>query len=145
MRYIERIARTGWIIAEPFVRLAYAAKLCGYQHVNTCIGARRRDRFDPLWHWEHFGTPVESLPECVTLCGIGYSATHSEGMVSFVEEEPMFGMGSRVWFTRDPDSPYPSSWACQVSGRQVSAEHIVSAYRWVEAVFGGTFERKRAA
>jgi hypothetical protein len=85
------------------------------------------------------------MPERVTLHGIRYGVSASEGLVSFVESEPMFGMGSRIWFERDPDAAYPTVWTCQSSGRHVAATHIVRAYEWVEAVFGGTFERKAAA
>lgn len=135
----ETVLRTSWIFLTPIVWLANRVGLCSYAWVNLCIGARRPDLFDPLWHHEHFGTPIETLPDELVLCGIGYRVAVAEGTVTFVEDFTR----SRITFDRDPYGQMREAlWYVSLSG-WVAAPHVRAAYAWVSAVFGGSFEYRR--
>lgn len=135
----ERMIRSFWVCVSPIVRLANRLRLCSYKWVNVCKGARRRESFNPLWHHRFYGTPVTRLPDEVNLCGIVYRASHSEGTVTFVEEFTR----TRMTFERD-HIERESLWYFTASGR-VPASHVREAHAWVNAVFGHSFEWRRAA
>ncbi len=133
--------RAFWVMLSPFAWIAHRVGLCSYKWVNVCHGARRRDRFDALWQYEWYGTPIGSIPEEVGLCGIGYRTAVSEGTVTFVDDVSR----TRITFDRDPHDPFAAMWYLQlVSFTGMPASHVDVAYRWVRAVFGGSFERRAA-
>lgn len=130
----EIMLRALWTCLTPFVRVANRLGLCSYKWVNVCIGARRPDLFNPLWHHRHFGTPIHSLPSDVILCGIGYRASASEGTVTFFNDV----WRERITFERDTFDG-AQLWTLTLSGGTASATHVKEAYEWVCAVFGGSF------
>jgi hypothetical protein len=131
--------RAFWTLLSPFVWIAHRLGLCSYKWVNVCHGARHRDRFDALWQCEWYGSPIEALPESVTLCGIGYRTAVSEGTVTFIEDYSR----NRITFERDPHEALSDLWYLTLSEHAgVPASHIRAAYAWVCAVFGGSFERR---
>lgn len=134
------IRRLFWRLALPFARAAN--KWCGlsYRWVNVGIGAWREKSFDPLWHHEWYGDPVEHMPSRVILCGIGYRVIVAEGLVQFVCDDGM--SGTRLCFERDPHAKYAFLWYF-TCGQRVSASHVDKAYRWIKAVYGGSFENKQ--
>ena len=134
------VRRVLWMLARPFAWLGHRVGLWSLAPVNVAVLAWRRDLGDALDHFEHFGTPIDALPEFVILCGIGYCTAVSEGTVVFTE----YFTGRRIVFERDHHDPLAFMWYVESSGR-VAASHMDAAYRWIRAVFGGSFERRRAA
>jgi hypothetical protein len=132
------VKRALWVLLTPVAWALNRAGWCGYQWVNLCVGARRRDLFNPLWHHLHFGDPVPDLPSKVILRGIPYEAQYSGGLVTFRNND----LGeTRITFTRDEDALH--LWSLSLSG-DTPASHVAEAYEWVYAVFGGTFTPKRS-
>lgn len=128
-----------WRCATPAVYLAHRAGWCSYEWVNVCHGAWRRDRFDPLWHHERYGDPIETLPDTTILCGIRYDVQAHEGLVVFRCD----WSARTVVFERDDHDPFADLWYAEINGR-VPASHVDMAYRWIRAVFGGSHVRKRS-
>lgn len=109
-----------------------------YKWVNAGRGAWREDLYNPLWHHEWYGSPIPAIPNEVVLRGIGYRVSSHEGLVQFVSDSPFC---HTISFTRDPHDPHAHLWDVATS-KPVSAEHIVEAYGWVKAVYGGPFEKR---
>jgi hypothetical protein len=135
--------RAFWMIIYPFAVLANRVFGASYKWVNVGHGAWHRDRFDALWHCRWYGTPIPALPSLVNLCGILYSASAHEGLVTFrpewVHQLPTW----RICFRRD-DIAGHVIWYVEL-GQELAAPHVIAAYEWVEAVFGGSFEFRSAA
>lgn len=132
------LPRALWAAMSPFVWAAHRLGWCSYAWVNVCAGARKPGRsFDALWHWRWFGDCIPYLPSSVTLHGIAYETSASEGTVVFVEDFTR----RRIVFARYPGDLV--QW--QVTAKDVPALHVTLAAEWVEAVFGGTFEERPAA
>jgi len=129
--------RAVWVLATPFVGAAHRLGWCSYKWVNVCLGARKPDGFDPLWQHEWYGAPIPRLPDEVILSGIGYTLQSHEGLVVF----SCNWAASRITFERDQHNPLEDLWYVRVFGN-VPASHVMLAYRWVSALFGGSFERK---
>ncbi len=130
--------RLFWKLLTPFVWAAHLAGLCSYKWVNVCHGARRPDRFDPLWQHQWYGAPIEELPSEVILCGWGYRTAASEGIVIFADDFAK----RRIIFHRDQHDQQ-AMWTVELGGTQlypVCASHVKAAYAWVCAVFGASFE-----
>lgn len=133
--------RALWRALSPFVWAAHRLGWCSYKWVNVCHGARRPDRFDALWQYEWYGAPIRELPAHLTLCGIGYRASASEGIVTFVAEFTR----CRITFERDVIAG-EGLWYLTLSGMSpIAASHVDAAYRWVKAIYGGSHEWKAAA
>jgi hypothetical protein len=132
--------RALWASLTPFVWALHRMGACSLKWVHVCLGARRPDLFNPLWHHERFGDAIPALPDEVVLCGIGYRASASEGTVVFVCDWAC----SRITFERDHHDPHASLWYLTIAGR-IPASHVDAAYRWVRAVFGGSFTVRGAA
>lgn len=135
----ERVLRAWWTCLSPFVWTANRMGLCSYKWVNVCTGARRPDLFNPLWHHRHFGTPIQALPDSVNLCGILYQVSASEGIVTFVGDWTK----DRITFERDDIEREPL-WYLELSGRP-TASHVIDAYGWVCALFGGSFQHSASS
>lgn len=133
--------RLFWMVAYPLAYLAHRIVGASYKWVNVGHGAWRRDRFDALWHWEWYGTPVPALPDRVNLCGILYSAAEHEGLVTFTPEWIHQRPDWRITFRRD-SIEQASVWYVEVGG-EIAAPHVREAYQWVCAVFGDSFESRR--
>lgn len=131
----ELARRAVWIIATPFVSVANRIGLCSYKWVNICVGARRPDLFDELWHHEYYGTPIRVLPSRVILSGIDYTAAAHEGIVTFFDDATK----CRISFLRDAIEK-EGLWYLELAGSHVAAPHVQKAYGWVCAVFGGSHE-----
>lgn len=130
-----------WRVLSPFVWCAHRMGVCSYKWVNVCHGAHHPERFDALWQYEWYGAPIRELPHLLTLCGIGYRVGASEGTVTFVEEFTR----RRITFERDGIAR-EGLWYIALSGTMPApASHIDAAYRWVQAVYGGSHEWKEAA
>lgn len=133
--------RMFWRAASPFVWCANRLGWCSYKWVNVCTGARRPDLFDELWQYEWYGAPIRELPSEVRLCGIGYRTAASEGTVVFIEDFTK----RRMTFDRDAIAR-EAMWHLTLSGCPLPASpasHVDAAYRWIQAVFGGSHEWKR--
>jgi hypothetical protein len=129
-----------WRLMYPFACVANRWAGLSYKWVNVSVAAWHREWFDPLWHHEWFGDPIPALPDYVVLCGIGHRTSVSDGLVQFINDD----MGGRIAFERDPHDPHSHLWYVTTT-RPTSAGQVDQAYRWVRAVFGGSFEKKRAA
>ena len=133
--------RLFWRIFYPF---AIVANKFGtsYKWVNVGMSAwmKPADGFGPLWHYEWFGDVVEQMPARVNLCGIGYRVSVAEGLVLFRRDDGMSATQFR--FERDPHDRHSDLWYCEAVGR-FSASHFDKAYRWVQAVYGGSFKIKK--
>ena len=136
----ERAIRAFWTCLSPFVWVANRLHLCSYKWVNVCIGARRPDLFDALWHHRFYGTPIPALPSVVILCGIQYRASASEGTVTFFDDV----FKQRITFERDVLDGV-QLWTLILSGGTASASHVRQAHEWVCAVFGDSFQRRADA
>lgn len=130
--------RIFWTLATPFVWLLNRCGLCSYYYVNLCTGARRRDLFDALWHYEKYGTPIGAMPSEQTLCGWGYRVATHEGLVLFRDD---YDPRNRITFERDPHDSLSTLWYVTLAGR-IAASHADEAYRWVKAVYGGSFDKR---
>jgi hypothetical protein len=134
-----RARRLFWRLLSPAVWAAHRLGWCSYKWVNVCHGARRPDRFDPLWQYEWYGAPISEMPAEVVLCGIGYRTGASEGTVTFVEEFTK----RRITFDRDSIA-LEAQWYVSLGPSPAPAPHVDAAYRWVKAVFGGSHEWRNA-
>lgn len=132
-------SRCFWKTVYPLAILGYRLGVLSYKWVNVGCAAWHREWFDPLWHHEWFGDPIACLPDSVNLCGIRYSASEREGLIQFINRD--FGT-TRITFARDPHDPHDHLWRVELAGN-VPAPHCDVAYRWVKAVFGGSFHRTR--
>ena len=132
----ERLRRALWASLSPFVWAANRVGLCSYKWVNVCLGARRPDLFNPLWHYRFYGTPIRALPDRVNLCGIGYRAAASEGTVTFVNTV----WRNRITFDRDAIENEALWHVTLPPNKRVTAGHVSEAYAWVRAVYGDSFE-----
>lgn len=132
------------MFAYPFAIAANRLGLCSYKWVNVGHGAWRSDRFNELWHWQWYGTPIEDLPDEVILGGIMYRAAAAEGAVTFFDNVTK----CRITFYRD-DLAHEvmgreALWYLELSSyHQHAAAHVREAYAWVCAVFGDSHEWKR--
>lgn len=133
--------RIFWRIAYPFCWLGNKLFGTSYKWVNVGIAAWHREYFDPLWHHEWFGDPIDSMPPAVNVCGIMYEISVAEGLVQFLDRHCS---GRRLRFERDPHDRYGFMWYFESSGA-VPASHIQKAYDWIKAVYGGSHELKRPA
>lgn len=124
-----------WRLATPFVAIAHRLGACSYKWVNVCRGAWRLDRFDPLWHYEWYGTPIKAIPSQVILRGIGYETAASDGAVVFIEEFTR----RRIVFRRNSAAIWEVS-----SVGSIDADRVCDAYAWVKAVsfFAPTNQRE---
>lgn len=111
-----------------------------YKWVNVGIGAWRRDSFDPLWQHRWYGDEIDAMPDSVNLCGCRYDVSVAEGLVLFVSRDYC----TRLCFERDPHDRYGFLWYLDGSNH-VAVCHVVQAYEWIEAVYGGSHELKRPA
>jgi len=132
------LRRRFWQVAYPFARLANKWFGASYKWVNVGIGAWHPELFDGLWHHRWYGQELTTLPESVNLNGIRYETTVSEGLVMFTNRD--FGT-AKLCFTRDPHDVHGVLWYYE--GSAVPASHVETAYNWVKAVYGGSFEKKR--
>jgi hypothetical protein len=128
------------IAVTPVVHVAHRLGWLGYEWVNRCLAARRPDLFNPLYQHRWYGADIGPMPDAVTLCGIGYEVSVAEGTVTFVSE---YFRTNRVTFHRDPYAGV-DLWYVEVSGN-TPAVHVVDAYGWVAACFGGSHVVKHAA
>lgn len=131
-----------WRLAYPFALAAHRWFGASYTWVNVGRGAWHTPStaFDPLWHWRWYGTPIDSMPPSVNLCGIVYRVSVAEGLVLFIATDGM--SGNRMEFTRDPHDQHDHLWLLSLGG-VTPATHVQKAYEWVKAVFGGSFDKKR--
>jgi len=134
--------RTFWKILFPFLYILNKLGLVSYGYRNKGLAAWRKDRFNPIVHFQYFGDSIEVMPTFVTLCAIGYNVRVSEGLVLFTEEMSI-ASSSRISFERDPYEKCSDLWYVECKGH-IPASHVVTAYDWVKAVYGGSFEYKRA-
>lgn len=133
------VRRAFWMLAYPFCLIGNKFG-ASYKWVNVGKGAWHPEWFDPLWHWRWYGTQIEQMPETVNLCGIRYHVSVAEGLVTFVDRVS----GTRLSFERDPHDRYADLWYCD-PGRRFPATHFREAYEWIQAVYGGSHVKKRAA
>ena len=129
-----------------FWRLAYwpaivAHRVFGasYKWVNVGKAAWHRELFDPLWHHECFGDPITAMPSEVNLAGHYYDVSSHEGLVTFKSEDWPY---PPILFERDPHDVHSHLWRVSCDG-PMWAITMIDAYRWIEAVYGGSFEKKR--
>lgn len=134
-----RLRRRAWQCVYPLAKLGHLWFGLSYKWVNVGIGAWHADLFDPLWQHRWYGDSVEELPASVNLNGMRYDTSVSEGLVQFVNRD--FGL-TRICFARDPHDQHSVLWYFEATGK-VPASHIETAYNWVKAAFGGSFENKR--
>lgn len=116
--------RIFWRLATPFVAIAHRLGACSYKWVNVCRGSWRLDRFDPLWHYQWYGTPITAIPAQVILRGIGYEAAATDGAVVFIEEFTR----RRIVFRRNSAAIWEVS-----SVGSIDADRVCDAYAWVKA------------
>ena len=131
-----------WRVLFPFCWLGNVVGFCSRAYRNKGHAAWRRDRFNPIIHYQYFGDSIAKMPERVILCGIGYIVSVSEGLVAFIEESPMWGCRSVIHFERDPYEKVQTLWRVSLQ-RSTAAPHVVAAYDWIKAVYGGSFEDKQ--
>lgn len=126
-----------WRMAYP---LCLIANKCGasYKWVNVGYGAWHPELFDELWHWEWYGTPIKAMPSSVNLGGHHWKVNCHEGLVQFIDEDFMC---RPFHFERDPHDVHAHLWRLHCDG-PAWASTVDYAYRWVQAVFGGSFEKK---
>ena len=79
------------------------------------------------------------IPPRVILSGIGYRVQVSEGLIVFAEDGGVFGCRCRMSFERRA-----SIWYLTLTGTHGTAPvpHIVKAYEFVKAAYGGSFEQR---
>lgn len=134
--------RLFWRIACPFVLLAHRFG-ASYKWVNVVRSAwtTADQGYGKLWHHRWFGDAIDSIPNRVVLCGIGYRVAVSEGLVVFNCDDGM--SATRIAFARDPYDAYGFLWYVEING-PCPACHMEAAHSWVTAVFGGSHEIKKA-
>lgn len=126
--------RLFWKLMYPFTVIGNRHFGLNYKWVNVARGAWTPTGFNPLWHYEWYGDPIPDLPKYVILHGIGYETEYNEAcsIVSFVNTD----FRDRITFNRNMST---SLWYVSFT-RDPPASHIATAYKWVQAVFGGSFE-----
>lgn len=92
---------------------------------------------DDYW-WKHFGEPLHEIPAEVILGAIRHQVQIHEGVIVFSQRDGMYGTHSRISFEKDSDG---SLWYLRFSETwgKVPVAHVLKAYKYVEAVYGGDF------
>lgn len=135
--------RVFWKMMLPLFWI-YARKMGGgYKYYNRCIAAWNPKLFTAIDQNAWFGTPVSEIPCFVVLCGIGYDVEQYEGLVKFTESGGIYGTVTELVFERENDLD-PWRLTLLDSFDSIMVKHIIRAYQWVEAVYGGSFETKRS-
>lgn len=75
----------------------------------------------------------KDIPKETNLAGCGYRVAVSDGLIVFIEDEPVFGCQSRFAFSRNS----ARDWVFENFGHpRVHVSHLLAAWQFVKKYFG---------